>query len=124
MALNFRKSLYTTIHKVFLKIRYNGCEKNMLKIDEFRMEMEEPKKIYTEELGRFSKKYDFLDEFTIVEEPDIDTVDYIYHFNNINGTSKEIINSARDEMYNHMVKFSKSNGIDDFSRNAHIFIKR
>ena len=34
----------------------------MLKIDEFRMEMEEPKKIYTEELGRFSKKYDFLDD--------------------------------------------------------------
>ena len=96
----------------------------MLKIDEFRMEMEEPKKIYTEELGRFSKKYDFLDDFTIVEEPDIDTVDYIYHFNNINGTSKEIIISARDEMYNHMVKFSKSNGIDAFSRNAHIFIKR
>ena len=66
----------------------------MLKIDEFRMEMEEPKKIYTEELGRFSKKYDFLDEFTIVEEPDIDTVDYIYHFNNINGTSKENANTT------------------------------
>ena len=96
----------------------------MLKIDEFRMEMEEPKKIYSQELEKFAQKYDFLSEFTIVEDPDIDTVDYIYHFNNLNGTSKEIVDSACDEIYNHMVKFSKANGIDEFSENAHIFIKR
>ncbi|MBQ2961593.1 hypothetical protein [Methanobrevibacter sp.] len=96
----------------------------MLKIDEFRMEMEESKRIYTEELRKFSEKFDFLGDFTIVEEPDIDTVDYIYHFNNLNGTSKEILNSARNEIYKHMVRFSKSNGIDDFSRNAYISFKR
>ena len=44
----------------------------MLKIDEFRMEMEESKKIYSEELAKFSKKYDFLSDFVIVEEPDIE----------------------------------------------------
>ena len=96
----------------------------MLKIDEFRMEMEESKKIYTEELKRFAQKYDFLGEFTIVEEPDIDTLDYIYYFNSLNGTKDEILKSTSDEIYNHMVKFSKSKGIDDFSRNAHISIKR
>ena len=96
----------------------------MLKIDEFRKEMEESKRIYSAELSKFSKRYDFLGDFTIVEEPDIDTIDYIYYFNNLNGTSDEILYSARDEMYKHMVRFSKSNGIDDFSRNAHIFFKR
>lgn len=96
----------------------------MLKIDEFRREMEKPKEIYTEELKRFAEKYDFLGEMRIVEEPDIDTLDYIYYFNNLNGTSKEIIDSTCDEIYDHMIKFSKANGIDDFSRNAHISIKR
>ena len=96
----------------------------MRKIDEFRMEMEESKKIYTEELKRFALKYDFLGEFTIVEEPDIDTVDYIYYFNKLNGTSKEILDSARREIYDHMIKFSEKAGIDEFSKNAFIFFKR
>lgn len=96
----------------------------MLKIDEFRMEMEESKKIYSEELRRFAKRYDFLGEFTIVEEPDIDTIDYIYYFNNLNGTRDEILDSACDEIYNHMVNFSKANGIDEFSENAYIFYDR
>ena len=96
----------------------------MLKIDEFRMEMEESKKIYTEELKRFALKYDFLGEFTIVEEPDIDTVDYIYYFNKLNGTSKEILDSTRREIYDHMIKFSEKAGIDEFSKNAFIFFKR
>ena len=98
--------------------------KNMLKIDEFRMEMEEPKKIYSEELKRFTKRYDFLGEFTIIEEPDIDTLDYFFCFNNLNGTSKEIIKAACSEIYKHMVNFSKANGIDEFSSNAYIHIKR
>ena len=96
----------------------------MLKIDEFRLEMEESKKIYTDELIKIAKKYDFLGDFTIVEEPDIDTLDYIYYFNSLNGTEKEILSATRDEIYKHMVRFSKSNGIDDFSKNAHIVIKR
>lgn len=96
----------------------------MRKIDRFRMRMEKPKEIYTNELKRFSRKYDFLGDFTIVEERDIDTVDYIYYFNNLNGTSREIINSARDEMYDHMIKFCEDNGIDEFSENAFISFKR
>ena len=96
----------------------------MLKIDEFRMEMEESKKIYSEELKRFAKRYDFLSEFTIIEEPDIDTIDYIFCFNNLNGTKDEILHSTSNEIYRHMVKFSESKGIDEFSKNAHIFINR
>lgn len=96
----------------------------MLKIDEFRMEMEEPKRIYTAELKRFTAQYDFLGAFTIMEEPDIDTVDYIYYFNNLNGTSKEILDSTRKEIYEHMIKFSEKSGIDEFSKNAYIFYKR
>lgn len=96
----------------------------MRKIDRFRLRMEKPKEIYSEELAKFSRKYDFLGEFTIVEEPDIDTVDYIYYFNNLNGTEKEILNSTRDDMYNHMIKFCEDNGIDEFSKNAYIFFKR
>lgn len=96
----------------------------MLKIDEFRMEMEESKKIYSEELKRFAKRYDFLSEFTIIEEPDIDTLDYFFCFENLNGTSKDIIKSTRKEIYNHMVNFSKANGIDEFSSNAYIHINR
>ena len=86
--------------------------------------MEEPKRIYTEELEKFAKKYDFLGDFTIVEEPDIDTLDYVYYFNSINGTSEEILELTCDEIYDHMVKFSKANGIDGFSENAYIFYKR
>ena len=103
--------------------KYPQGEK-MLKIDQFRMEMEKPKEIYTKELIRFSERYDFLGDFTIVEEPDIDTIDFIYYFNNLNGTSDEILDSACDEIYNHMINFSKANGIDEFSENAYIFYDR
>lgn len=96
----------------------------MRKIDEFRMEIEESKKIYTEELEKFIQKYDFLGNLTIVEEPDIDTVDYFYCFNNLNGTGKDTLKTARAEIYSHMIDFSKANGIDEFSKNAHIYIER
>ena len=96
----------------------------MLKIDRFRMRMEKPKEIYTKELSRFIERYDFLDEFTIVEERDFDTADYIYCFSNLNGTSDEAIYSARKEIYDHMIKFSEDNGIDEYCKNAFIFFKR
>ncbi|MBR5503435.1 MAG: hypothetical protein IKV87_03170 [Methanobrevibacter sp.] len=95
----------------------------MLMIDEFRKEMEKPKEIYTKELEKYVKRYSFLGEFTIVEEPDIDTADYFFCFKNLNGTSKEILKLATSEIYNHMVRFSKANGIDEFSKNAHIYIE-
>ena len=93
----------------------------MRKIDEFRMEMEEPKKIYTEELKRFIKKYDFLGEPILIEDPDIDTVDYIYYLNKLNGTPEDVLDSALNEIYAHMVNFSISNGIDEFRENAYVF---
>lgn len=96
----------------------------MLKIDEFRMEMEESKKIYTEELKKFSKKYDFLGEMTLVESPDIDTIDYIYYFNKLNGTSGEVLDSTLREIYDHMDDFSKSKGIDEYCENVIISYKR
>ena len=70
----------------------------MRKIDEFRMEMEKPKEIYTEELKKFIKKYDFLGEVTLIEDPDIDTVDYIYYLNKLNGT-------AEDYWIQHLMKY-------------------
>ena len=95
----------------------------MQKIDRFRMRMEKPKEIYAEELKRYAEKYDFLGDFTIVEECDIDTVDYIYYFNNLNGTDNETLYSARYDIYNHMIKFCEDNGIDEFSANAFIFFR-
>lgn len=94
----------------------------MRKIDEFRMEMEKPKEIYTEELKKFTEKYDFLGEMTLTEEPDIDTLDYIYSFNNLNGTSKEDLDIALSEIYDHMKEFSKSKGIYEYCRNAVILL--
>ena len=96
----------------------------MLKIDEFRMEMEEPKRIYSEELKRFTQRYDFLSEFTLIEDPDIDTLDYVYYFNNLNGTSKEILRSTLSEIYDHMDKFSESKGIDEYCENVTIILNR
>ena len=94
----------------------------MRKIDEFRMEMEKPKEIYTEELKKFTEKYDFLGEMTLTEEPDIDTLDYIYSFKNLNGTSKEDLDIALSEIYKHMKEFSKSKGIYEYCRNAVILL--
>ena len=96
----------------------------MMKIDQFRARMEKPKEIYTKELVKFIRRYDFLDEFTIIEERDFDTADYIYYFNNLNGTRDEEISSARKEIYDHMIKFSEKKGIDEFSKNAFIYFER
>ena len=35
------------------------------------------------ELKKFTKKYDFLGEITLSEEPDIDTMDRIYSIENL-----------------------------------------
>ena len=69
-----------------------------------------------------------IDQFrarkTIIEDRDFDTADYIYYFNNLNGTSDEDISSARKEIYDHMIKFSQKTGIDEFSKCAFIFFER
>lgn len=90
-------------------------------LDMFKREMEPAKKIYTKELKDFSKRYGFLGEMTIREDPDIDTQDYIYSFKNLNGTRKEVIDQTLAELNAHMKEFSKANGICEFFINAYIF---
>ena len=58
------------------------------RLDLFKKEMEPAKELYTREILNFTKKYDSLGKMTIMEEPDIDTQEYIYSFEKLNGTSK------------------------------------
>ena len=94
------------------------------RLEQFKLRMEGAKKIYTEELKRFAKKYDFLGEMTLEEEPDIDTLDYIYSFNKLNGTDEEVLDLAFSEINDHMEEFSKSNGIYEYCENAVILFYR
>ena len=89
-------------------------------LEEFKQEMGPAKEIYAAEIEKFAKKFEFLGELTIHEEPDIDTVDYIYSFENLNGTSEEVLDQTMVELYNHMTIFSKANGISEFSKNTTI----
>ena len=79
------------------------------RLEKFKQEMENSKKIYTQELETFAKKYDFLGEVTLREEPDIDTQDYIFCFEKTNGTSEETLDKTLKELYDHMDEFSKKN---------------
>ena len=89
-------------------------------LDKFKQEMEPAKKIYTEEIKKLAENYDFLGEMRILEEPDIDTQDYVYVFKNLNGTSEEVLDKTLKEMYVHMKAFSKANQICEFYINATI----
>jgi type I site-specific restriction-modification system R (restriction) subunit len=91
-------------------------------LDLFRKRMEPAKELYTEEIIDFTKKYDALGKLTIIEEPDIDTQEYIYSFEKLNGTSQEELDRISIEIMNHMEKFSKANGIENFDRAVCIFM--
>ena len=90
------------------------------KLKQFKNEMAPAKEIYKNELMDFAKKYDFLGEMSLREEPDLDTQDYIFTFEKLNGTSEKLLDSTLNELYTHMEEFSKSKGIDKFCRNATI----
>lgn len=92
------------------------------KLDEFKKEMEPAKEIYTKEIKDFAKNYDFLGKMTIKEEPDIDTQDYIFCFENLNGTREDVLDQTLRELYNHMDEFSKANKIEEFAQNASIWL--
>ncbi|MBQ2831593.1 hypothetical protein [Methanobrevibacter sp.] len=96
--------------------------KNENELIRFQRSMEPSKEIFTQEIRKFAKKFDFLGEMTIIEEPDISTMDYIYSFKTLNGTSRDKLDSTLLEIYNHMEKFSKENGIDEFCSNTIIWI--
>lgn len=94
------------------------------RLEQFRQEMEPAKKIYAKEITDFAKNYDFLGRMTLEEFPDIDTQDYVFRFEKLNGTSEDVLDKTLSELYNHMDDFSKANGINEFSRNVVITYKR
>lgn len=93
------------------------------RLERFKREMEPAKELYTKEIQSFAKNYDFLGEMTLQERPDIDTQDYIFRFEKVNGTSEEVLDQTLSELYDHMDKFSKVHGITQFSRNTIISYK-
>ena len=94
------------------------------RLEKFKQEMEPAKEIYTKEITDFAKNYDFLGKMTLEEDPDIDTQDYVFCFENVNGTREDILDKTLTELYRHMKGFSKINNIDKFSRNVVITYKR
>ena len=92
------------------------------KIDKFRESMEPSKQLYTKELENYAKKFSSLGKMSLRERPDIDTLDYIYSFNKLNGASQEELDLIHKDLYEHMKKFSKENNIHDFYMNAVIHL--
>ena len=90
------------------------------KLDLFKKRMEPAKELYMNELSKFSKKYDTLGKMTLIEAPDIDTQEYLFAFENLNGTSKDELEEIFLEIRGHMEEFSKANGIVDFDRLVYI----
>lgn len=88
------------------------------RLDKFKREMEPAKELYTKEIEDFAKNYDFLGKMRLEEMPDIDTQDYIFCFEKLNGTSEDVLDKTLTELYDHMDEFSKANGINRFSRNV------
>ena len=88
------------------------------RLDRFKKEMEGAKELYTKEIKDFARNYEFLGEMTLEERPDIDTQDYIFCFEKLNGTSEDVLDKTLRELYDHMDEFSNVKGIDRFSRNV------
>ena len=96
--------------------------KKNTRLSKFKKEMEPAKEIYTKELENFAKKYDSIGKISLKEVPDIDTMDYIYSFEKLNGTTLSELNQIQLELYNHMEEFSKAKGITKFYQNARIWL--
>lgn len=92
------------------------------RLEKFKQRMDPAKELCTRELRDFTQRYDDLGEMTLIEEPDIDTQEYIYSFEKLNGASQEDLDEIFLEICSHMKRFSKSNGIDDFWQNVRIWI--
>lgn len=84
--------------------------------------MEPAKEMYTRELSDFTRRYECLGEMTLIEEPDIDTPEYIYSFEKVNGTSQKEMDKIFLEVSGHMDEFSKVNGIEKFCQWAYVLI--
>ena len=94
------------------------------RLEKFKKEMEPAKELYSSEIEDFAKRYDFLGEMTVDEMPDIDTQDYVFCFEKVNGTSEAVLDKTLSELYDHMDEFSRANDIEKFSRNTIISYKR
>ena len=80
--------------------------------------LEETKEMFMAELKDFIKKYEFLGEITLVEKIDIDTMDYLYLIENLNGTSVDDLYPITGEISRHMEQFSKKNNIYEYYTNT------
>lgn len=78
--------------------------------------------LYTREIIDFTSEIDSLGEMTLIEEPDIDTQQYIYSFDNPNGTSQKELDKILLEIYDHMEEFSKRNNIEGFYNFARVWL--
>lgn len=77
---------------------------------------------YSREIEDFTEKYGCLAKMTLMEEPDIDTQEYIFSFESVEGTSQKELDEIFLEVTAHMEEFSKRNGIEKFSRCAMVWI--
>ena len=91
------------------------------RLELFRKRMEPSEKLYTSEILDFTEKFDELGEMTLIEDPDIDTQEYIYQFEKLNGTTEES-DKILIEICNHMDKFTKNNRIEQFDQYVCIWI--
>ena len=92
------------------------------RLELFKKRMENAEKLYTREISNFAEKFDALGEMVLMEEPDIDTQDYIYRFEKANGTPQEELDEIILEISDHMDKFSKDKGIKNFTQHVVIWI--
>ena len=90
------------------------------RLDKFKKEMKPAEKLFTREILNFSKKYDVLGKMTMTEFPDIDTQEYIYSFERLNGTSQKELDDICLEISEHMEEFSKAQGIEKFCQFSRI----
>lgn len=91
------------------------------RLELFKKEMEPAKELYTREIIDFTGKYDVLGELKIIEDPDIDVQEYIFSFEKLNGTSQKELDQIHLEISSHMEEFSKTKGIENFSKWAYIW---
>lgn len=136
MTLNYNLKIKNQVKFILNECKHYKCgkihfppnklkrgEKMVTRLEKFKQEMAPAKEIYTKEITEFAKNYDFLGKMTLEEMPDIDTQDYIFCFEKLNGTREDILDKTLKELYDHMDDFSKEKGIDRFSRNVIISYK-
>ena len=87
-------------------------------LDRFRKEMQPAERLFSREIVDFAKRYDALGEMSVSEFPDIDTQEYIYSFECLNGTSQSELDEIFLEISEHMVEFSRVHGIENFCKCA------